>query len=162
MKRGWIPPRSPYSLIQEDVWSADPACEWLIIVVCVLLNCTSRKQVEKVLPEFRRRWPTPQAFMAAADDSVVELTRPLGFANRRSAALKKMTSAYIAGGWQHARDLPSVGVYAAAAWELFCAGIVSPEPPKDHALVLYHAWLTKITSAQDEKTTSDATISTAT
>lgn len=141
-KRGWVPPRSPYGLIQEDLWSAAPESEWIIIVVCMILNCTSRKQVEKVLPEFVRRWPTPSAFVAAADADVVDATRSLGFANRRTSNLKKMTSAYIAGGWSHARELPGVCDYAAAAWEIFCTGTIPSECPNDHALTQYWRWIT--------------------
>lgn len=139
MRTGWIPPRSPYSLIQEDLWPD----EWLILVACMMLNCTTRKQVEKVLPEFRRRWPTPQAFAGSEPGEVRDLIRPLGFANRREANLRKMTAAYLAGGWKHAQELPGIGAYAAAAWEIFCAGHLPEECPKDHALTQYWHWATK-------------------
>lgn len=140
---GWIPPRSPYSLIQEDLWSSAPESEWLILVTCMMLNCTSRKQVEKVLPAFRGRWPTPQALVKADDAEVAALCRPLGFANRRTNNLKKMTAAYLDGNWAHAAELPGVGPYAVASWEIFCAGAVPIECPKDHALTQYWVWLTQ-------------------
>lgn len=105
-----------------------------------MLNCTSRKQVEKVLPEFINRWPSPHHFLEAPVADVVGLCRPLGFANRRTVNLKKMTQAYVAGGWKHARELPGIGDYAAAAWEIFCLGVFQDEPPKDHALVQYWRW----------------------
>lgn len=42
-------PRSPeHPLIQEDLLHN----EWMILVVCMMLNQTQRKQVEKVLPKF--------------------------------------------------------------------------------------------------------------
>lgn len=141
--RGWLRRRSPYSLIQEDLWSSAPESEWLILVACMMLNCTSRKQVERVILEFRRRWPTPVAFIAASDDDVITLCRPLGFANRRTKALKKMTSAYLQGDWAHASELPGIGPYASASWEIFCAGALPVECPRDHALVLYYLWVTK-------------------
>jgi len=125
------------------LWSAAPESEWLILVTCMMLNCTTRKQVEKVLPEFRRRWPTPQAFAGASTDEVRELIRPLGFANRRAANLQKMTAAYLAGGWKHARELPGIGAYAAAAWEIFCDGKLPEECPQDHALTQYWRWAKK-------------------
>lgn len=131
-----IPPRSPYSLIQEDLWPND----WLILVACIMLNCTRRKQVEKVLPAFVERWATPAAFMAAPLEDVVALCKPLGFANRRSANLKKMTKRYLMGPWEHARELPGIGEYGARSWEIFCCGILGAEPPKDHALVQYYEW----------------------
>ena len=106
-----------------------------------MLNCTSRKQVEKVLPEFLRRWPGPRQFFDAPTEEVVDLCRPLGFANRRTLGMKKMTKVYLTTDWQHAKELPGIGAYAAAAWEIFCDGTIPTVEPKDHALVLYYRWL---------------------
>jgi len=137
IKPGWLPPRSPFGLIQEDIFPN----EWEILVSCIMLNCTRRKQVEGVLPEFRRRWPTPQAFLGASVDEVSTLCRPLGFVNRRTNNLRKMSEAYLAGNWQHARELPGIGDYAADAWQIFCRGELPVKVPKDHALVQYYEWL---------------------
>lgn len=138
---GWLPPRSPYSLIQEDVWSSAPESGWLVLVVCMMLNCTSRKQVEKVLPEFRQRWPTPESFVNVDSREVAVVIRSLGFANRRAANLQKMTACYLSLDWDHAEAPPGVGPYAAASWEIFCAGAVPIERPKDGALGRYWRWL---------------------
>ena len=133
---GRVPPLSPYGLIQETLWPD----EWAILVACVMLNCTSRKQVERVLPGFLRRWPDAAALLLAEAADVTGLCRSLGFANRRTANLKRMAAAYAAGEWKHARELPGIGEYGARAHEIFCEGRLGEEPPKDHALVLYHAW----------------------
>jgi len=140
IRPGWIPPASPYSLLQESLFPN----EWLILVSCMMLNCTSRKQVQQVLPEFVKRWPSPQSLMAADLADVAAVTRPLGFANRRAAAIVKMTRRYLAGPWEHASELPGVGPYAAAAWDIFCAGTLPAEAPKDHALVLYYDWCVQL------------------
>lgn len=131
-----IPPRSPYGLIQEDLWPNG----WLILVSCMLLNCTSRKQVERVLPEFINRWPTPQAFMSVDLDEVATLCKPLGFANRRTQNVFRMTERFIASNWDDVRELPGVGEYAARAYEIFVLGVLGSEPPKDHALTKYWSW----------------------
>lgn len=131
-----IPPRSPYGLIQEDI----APNEWLILVSCMMLNCTSRKQVESVFPQFVKQWSTPEAFLLADELDVVALIRPLGFANRRTKALRKMTEAFVKHEWTHVKELHGIGVYAARAWEIFCQGIVGDEPPQDHALVRYWQW----------------------
>lgn len=144
IKRGWIPPRSPYSLLQEDLWSGRPESEWLILVSCIMLNCTTRKQVEKVLPEFRRRWPTPQSFMEADFVEVATLIASLGFLRRRTLALKKMTERYLTSPWQHASELPGIGTYGARTWEIFCMDVLGDEPPQDHALVQYWSWRTEL------------------
>lgn len=143
IKPGWIPPRSPFGLIQEDLWSQRPESEWLILVSCMLLNCTTRKQVEKVLPEFIKRWPTPRCFVRARRSQVMALIGPLGFVSRRTDNLMKMTHSYLAGQWEHAQELPGIGAYAARAWEIFCRGELGNEPPKDHALTQYWHWMKK-------------------
>lgn len=136
MKAGWIPAASPFSLIQEHLWPN----EWLILVSCVMLNCTRRKQVELVLPEFVRRWSGPREFMSADNVDIATLIAPLGFCRRRTVCLKRLTEAYLTSDWHHARELPGIGEYGARAWEIFCQGIIGDEPPKDHALVLYYEW----------------------
>lgn len=141
MKPGWIPPRSPYSLIQEDLWSAKSESEWHILVAAVMLNCTTRKQVDRVLPSFLQQWPTPRQFVHASPDDVALLIRPLGFANRRTANLLKMTHHYLAGPWSDARELPGIGEYGARSHEIFCLGILGDEAPKDGALGRYWAWV---------------------
>ena len=70
----------------------------------------------------------------------MDVIRPLGFANRRAENLFKMTHHYLAGPWEHARDLPGIGEYGARSWEIFCRGIIGDEVPKDHALTDYWRW----------------------
>lgn len=148
MKLGWIPPRSPFGLIQEDLWS--PQSEWLILVSCMLLNRTTRKQVEKVLPEFIQRWPTPSAFITHARRAqVMTLIGPLGFVSRRTDNLMKMSHYYLCGSWEHVQELPGIGAYATRAWEIFCRGELGIEPPKDHALVQYFNWAKKNVGLSD-------------
>jgi hypothetical protein len=106
----------------------------------MLLNCTSRKQVEGVLPEFTKRWPTPEEFSRADRDEVRSLIAPLGFKDRRTDNLIRMTEDFLSGSWEHARQLHGVGDYAARCWEIFCLGEIGDEPPKDHALTRYWAW----------------------
>ena len=131
-----IPPRSPWGLIQEDLWPD----AWRILIACMCLNCTTRKQAEKILPSLYKKWPTAMAMAAASPKDVEALISPLGFGNRRSHSMIKMSKAYIKPGWRHAKELPGIGNYAAAAWEIFCLGRLPPEAPKDHALVAYYKW----------------------
>jgi len=127
-------------LIQEDLWSGQPECEWKILVSCMMLNCTTRKQVEKVLPEFFRRWNTPEAFIKADKVEIAALICSLGFCRRRTVNLMKMSEAYLISDWKHASELPGIGPYASRAWEIFCCGVLGDEPPHDHALVQYFEW----------------------
>jgi methyl-CpG-binding domain protein 4 len=130
------PPRSPFGLIQEDIWPNG----WAILVVCIFLNQTQRKQVEKVLPEFLSHWPTPEKLLAAQEADVKELIRPLGFYNRRYKNLVGMSKGFTSRNWSNIRELEGVGEYAARSYEIFCEGKLGAECPNDHALIVYWKW----------------------
>lgn len=134
-----IPPRSPHGLIQEDLFPD----EWKCLVACLMLNCTSRKQVEKVIPEFFQRWSNPNSFLVASPDEVSDLISSLGFKNRRTQRLFEMTKAYVERSWAHVSELPGVGEYASRMWEIFFENKLGDEPPNDGALVLYWSWRKK-------------------
>lgn len=131
-----IPPRSGFGLIQEDLFPD----EWKVLVSCMMLNCTSRKQVEKVLPTFFNKWSTAKDLIDADQDEIAETISPLGFKNRRTKNLLSMSKAYLDQSWQDPRDLPGIGEYAARAWEIFFDNKLGEEPPVDGALVLYWNW----------------------
>ena len=48
----WQPPKSPVGLIQEELWPD----EWKILISCLMLNQTTRKQVDKVIWKFFDKW----------------------------------------------------------------------------------------------------------
>lgn len=134
-----VPPRSGFGLIQEDLFPD----EWKILVSCMLLNCTSRKQVEKVLPRFFNKWSTPESLSFASFDDVAETISSLGFKNKRAKGIIKMSEAYLNRDWKNPRELPGIGEYGARAWEIFIENKLGDEPPNDGALVLYWNWRKK-------------------
>jgi methyl-CpG-binding domain protein 4 len=136
-----IPPVSPYSLIQESLWPD----EWKCLVACVMLNCTSRKQVEKVLPAFFDKWPTATAVACADPEVMAEAIASLGFKHRRSQRLVRLAKEYTAGGWTHVRQLSGIGEYASRMWEMFFLGVLGDDQPSDGALTLYWKWRHQIT-----------------
>lgn len=136
-----IPPRSPYCLIQEDLWPD----EWKILVACMLLNCTTRSAMEKVLPRLFAKYPDAHAMAAADSGDLSQVIASLGFGNRRAGNLIKMSQHYLGSNWKHAKELPGIGDYAAAAWEIFVRGTLPLAPPRDHALVRYYNWRKKHT-----------------
>lgn len=131
-----IPPRSPYSLIQEDYWPD----RFKILVVCILLNCTTRRAVEKVAPRLFKQYPDAASMAAADPGQLRSVIESLGFGNRRSVKLIEMSKAYISGGWSHPGELPGVGDYASAAWDIFVLRSPPSRPPRDHALTLWWEW----------------------
>lgn len=136
-----IPIRSPFGLIQEDLWPN----EWAILVSCMMLNMTSRKQMEPIFREFMNKWPEPEVFLAADKDDVRELVSSLGFKNKRTDLLFKMTNAYINNDWTHVRELPGIGEYASRAWEIFYLCELGNTVPNDGALKTYWSWCSKRT-----------------
>ena len=133
----FLPPRSAFGLIQEDLVPN----EWLILASCVMLNCTTRRQLDGIMQEFSARWDSPEKLLAATDDQITNVIKSLGFARRRMGTLRALARALTDGGWKHARELPGIGAYGAAAWEMFCRGIIGEHPPVDHALIRYHGWI---------------------
>lgn len=105
-----------------------------------MLNCTRRVQVERCWPVFIALAPTPQALLSVDPTLVAESIACLGFKNRRTKSLYRMTEAYLCANWDHVRELPGIEEYAARAWEIFVKCNLGVEPPKDGALVRYWLW----------------------
>lgn len=130
------PMRSPFSLIQEDLFPN----RWLIIVSCMMLNQTSRKQVDKVLPEFIQRWQTPEDIINASLDDIQNTVKPLGFKKRRSELLVAMSQDFLCKQWKNVIELRGVGEYAARAYSIFCLNDLGETEPNDGALKAYWKW----------------------
>lgn len=133
----WKPPRSPYKLIQEDLYE-DP---WKVLVACVFCNLTRRNTAEPLLWEFFSDYPTPFAASSADIKQLENLLKPIGLSSRRAKTLKKMSSEYITIDWKEPIDLYGIGKYGNDAWKIFCTNDWKSVTPKDHALNWYHTWL---------------------
>jgi len=113
----WMPPKSPFDLLQERYWPDD----WKILIVCLLLNQTSRKQVEPMIESFFEKWPDPEAASSADEDEMRDLVRPLGMFNRRVKSIKKMSQQFMSG-FDNAIELYGCGKYADDAYRIFMKG----------------------------------------
>lgn len=131
-----IPPRSPYGLIQEDLWPS----EFKILVACMLLNCTTRKMMERVFPTLIAKYPDAQSMANADHSELSQIISRLGFGNRRAKSLINMSRAYLKKDWRHVSELPGIGAYASAAWEIFIKNELPSTCPKDGALSAYYKW----------------------
>ena len=134
-----IPPRSPYCLIQEDLWPN----KWKMLVSCILLNRTSRKQVEKILPELFFYYPNASRMSTSDPAHLSSVIAPLGFKNRRANSLIQFSESFLKSNWKHASELPGIGEYASAVWDIFVLNKMPDKAPKDHALVWYWNWRIK-------------------
>ena len=139
----WIPPKSPYNLLQEQVWN-NP---WKIFVCCIFCNLTRRVDAEPYFWKFLKIYPTPQCVAAATVDEIADMIHNLGLSNRRAKALREMSIGYIIGGWEDdPKKLYGIGKYGSDAYHIFCKGDWKNVTPKDHALNDYHSYLKIINS----------------
>ena len=134
----WTPPKSPYNLIQEQLWQ-DP---WKIFVACIFCNLTKRVEAEPYMWKFFESYPTATAASLANPEDIEKMIKKLGLSRRRSVALVKMSNDYLSKSWKDQPDiLYGIGKYASDAYRIFCIGDWRSVEPKDHALNDYHDFL---------------------
>tara|TARA_Y100000004_G_scaffold97851_1_gene109569 strand:+ start:1582 stop:2013 length:432 start_codon:yes stop_codon:yes gene_type:complete len=102
----------------QEIYRDNP---WQMLVCCILLNLTHRRQVDTVREELFSKWPTPEKMMHANETELAELLKPLGFYNKRARTLIKMSKQWVTNDptWIHVGDLPGIGEYAMDSWEIF-------------------------------------------
>ena len=66
----WTPPKSPYNLIQEQLWK-DP---WKIFVACIFCNLTKRVQSEPFMWEFFSKYPGAKQASQADPKKIEKMT----------------------------------------------------------------------------------------
>ena len=123
----WTPPKLNEwddPLIQEMYWPD----RWKMTVICLCLNMTSGKQVRPILPELFKRWPTAHAMVHADDETLKSLIRPLGFLNKRSMALKRMSREWVNKDWKTVKELYGCGQYAEDSDKIFYLGQTQIKP----------------------------------
>lgn len=128
-------PKSPYNLLQE-IYYPDP---WKIMVCCMFLNQTTRKQVDKIRDEFFEMCPTPQKAISADREVMSTLLKPLGFQNRRTNNIKKMSQEFLDKQWNHVSELQGIGQYAQDSYNIFILGDLTVQP-NDKILNKYMEW----------------------
>ena len=99
----------------QEVYLNDP---WKMLVCCMLLNLTNRKQVDTIREELFTKYPTPKDMMMAEHSDLVNIIKPLGLYNTRAQRLIKMSEGYVSG-FKSVDELYGVGQYAKDSWEIF-------------------------------------------
>jgi len=105
----------------------------------MLLNLTTRRQVDRVRHELFRRWPTPQAMAAADRGELAALIKGLGLSNKRSAALIRMSREFLEKDWVRPIELHGLGQYAQDSYDIFVLGR-EVDSPADKFLSKYVGW----------------------
>ena len=138
----WRPPISPHGLIQETLWPN----EWKILISCLLLNLTTRKQVDKVIDQLFYEFPDPASMVMANEEKLAAIIKLLGLVNKRVKTLKRFSHEYMTKGWTTPKELYGCGKYADDAWHIFFKGNWQLVEPSDHALNNYHNFLKDMSS----------------
>lgn len=129
-------PMSPIGMLQEDMWPD----VWKILVVSILHNQTSRKQVDKVYKKLFEHYPCAESMSLANQSLVAEIVKPLGLYNRRSAGLIKFSKQFVEKNWNLPSELHGCGKYADDCYRVFCEFDWNSVNPTDHALNDYVDW----------------------
>ena len=109
---------SPF-LFKQEIYIDEP---WKMLIVCMMLNQTSYKQVDNVRIKFFEKFPDAETLLKSSDDEIIDIIRPLGFYNRRCKIFKKFSEAWIKNEWKHIEELPGIGRYASDSWKIFQEG----------------------------------------
>jgi methyl-CpG-binding domain protein 4 len=109
---------------------------WKMLVACILLNRTQRVQVDRVIDELFRRWPTPDSMMCSGQE-LNSLLTSLGMKDRRAAALRRFSRDWLA--QLPPADCFGVGSYALDSYRLFVEGDLGVIP-KDKQLRRWIHW----------------------
>ncbi|XP_072972206.1 uncharacterized protein [Typha angustifolia] len=129
----WEPPPSCHKLLQER-HSFDP---WRVLIICMLLNITSGKQVGKVLPGLFLLCPDAETATKVTEEEIEKVIQTLGLQRKRARMIKRFSHEYLRSDWTHVTQLHGIGKYAADAYAIFCVGKPEEVVPQDHKLLDY-------------------------
>lgn len=130
---------SPLNLLQE-IYREDP---WKMLICCIFLNQTSRKQVDQIRENFFLKYPDPKTAIAADDTEMAEMIKILGFKNVRTKRIKRFSEQFITKSWLNPIELHGIGQYAQDSWDIFQKYDFSVNPT-DGVLKKYLAWVNEI------------------
>lgn len=136
----WKPPPSHFHLLQEDHYR-DP---WRVMVICMLLNCTSGLQASRVISNLFTLCPDAKTATDVPTKMIEKVIETLGLQQKRAAMIQRFSREYLDDSWTHVTQLHGIGKYAADAYAIFCSGDWGLVVPNDHMLVKYWKYLYKV------------------
>ena len=104
-----------------------------------MLNCTSRKQVDRIRDRFFELYPEPESAISVDPNEMAEVISHLGFKNKRTAAIRRFSRDWVELKWTEPKELYGIGKYAQDSWEIFQKGNLGVEPT-DGVLNKYLDW----------------------
>tara|TARA_Y100001970_G_C13900320_1_gene683304 strand:+ start:65 stop:445 length:381 start_codon:yes stop_codon:yes gene_type:complete len=123
-------------MIDELMVQQQVANKWQHMVGVICLNCTNRKQVKKVLPNFFEKWDTAEKLLLADYDDVKDIVRSLGMVNVRTKRLFQMSKDFLTWDQIDAKKLHGIGKYGSDSYEIFYNNVV-PNNVQDKELLKY-------------------------
>ncbi|XP_060074997.1 uncharacterized protein LOC132554704 [Ylistrum balloti] len=133
----WVPPKSPFCLIQESLYH-DP---WKLLIGTIFLNRTTGKAAIPLLWKFFNKWPNPDATRKADAAAIAKLLTPLGLHEKRAKIIIRFSDEYLTKEWTYPEELHGIGKYGNDSYRMFCVNEWKKVQPKDHKLNDYHNWL---------------------
>jgi methyl-CpG-binding domain protein 4 len=118
-----------YIPLQKE-FQSDP---WKMLICCICLNLTNRKQVRSIIYDFFKRYPDPQSIIDCDLVELVEILKPLGLSNKRAVTIKKFSGDWLVWDGVNVKDLYGIGNYGSDSWEIFQKGNLDVKP-KDGVL----------------------------
>ena len=119
-------------LIQEK-YAHDP---FKMLVGCIMLNQTNNKQVWEVVENFFNRFPSAESISEDSFSEIREITRTLGFYNRRSNQIIKFSNDWLNKPFKRVSELYGIGKYAEDSYEIFVNRNLNVNPT-DKVLLKY-------------------------
>jgi len=138
-KSKWIPPKSPFDLIQEKLYPHP----WKLLVATIFLNKTNNKVSFPILSKFFSLWPSPESASVADPDQVAQLLQPMGLHNLRAKTLIKFSWEFLNTDWRYPIELFGIGKYGNDSYKIFCVEEWREVEPMDKKLNIYHEWISE-------------------
>ncbi|XP_050546876.1 methyl-CpG-binding domain protein 4-like isoform X1 [Daktulosphaira vitifoliae] len=133
----WIPPRSPYALIQEDLFH-DP---WQLLIATIFLTKVTAKMAIPKIHKFLKKWPKPEDVRKAERLDLLRSVDNLGLENTRVKTIKGFTEDYLTKDWKYPIELYGIGKYGNDSYRIFCVNEWKLVQPDDIMLSKYKEWL---------------------
>nr|CAD7267086.1 unnamed protein product [Timema shepardi] len=136
-KKRWIPPRSPYQLIQENYYD-NP---WQLLVATIFLQRTQGQLATRLALKFFKKWPSPKEVIATEQQEISIFLKGIGLHEIRAKIIKRFSEEFISKRWTYPRELHGIGKYGDDSYRIFCLGDWKDVRPTDHLLNDYVDWL---------------------
>ncbi|CAL1526553.1 unnamed protein product, partial [Lymnaea stagnalis] len=112
----WIPPRSPYFLIQEQLFH-DP---WKMLVATILLEQNKGQKIIPTVWKLLNHWPTAERLQYAKVDDVAKCLLLGGLNHTIAQTIIRFSNEFLMKTWTYPIELHGIGNYGNDSYRIFC------------------------------------------